>query len=104
MNIINLTTRTITEVNTHQVFKPAGLPVRLDTSSRQISLIDNIPIYTKYNAIVKDLPEEKEGTFYIVCGVMLNQIKRLGRTDFISPGQAVRDSSGKIIGCNGFLR
>ena len=104
MNIINLTARTITEVNTQQVFKPAGQPVRLDTFSRQISVIDDIPIYTKDNAIVKHLPEEKEATFYIVCGVMLNQIKRLGRTDFISPGDSIRDSAGRIIGCNGFLR
>ena len=48
---------------------------------------------------VVDLPEKKEGTIYIVS--MLVASRANNRTDLVSPGRQIRNSSGQVIGCAG---
>ena len=49
------------------------------------------------------LPPKIDGTLYIVSKICL-QSMNIDRNDFVSPGQAVKDSVGNVIGCKGFLR
>lgn len=47
--------------------------------------VDGIPVVeTKFGEIT-GLPEEKEGIYYIVSTIILNEGKKLGRKDLISP-------------------
>lgn len=49
------------------------------------------------------LPPKIDNTLYIVSKICL-QSMHVDRNDFVSPGQAVKDSVGNVIGCKGFLR
>jgi len=49
------------------------------------------------------LPPRMADTLYIVSKICL-QSMQVDRNDFVSPGQAVKDSVGNVIGCKGFLR
>lgn len=48
---------------------------------------------------VVDLPEEKEGTIYIVS--MLVAARANSRADLVSPGRQLRNENGQVIGCAG---
>ena len=48
---------------------------------------------------VQGLPDPVEGTFLIVSALVLGACPE--REDLRSPGEAVRDASGVIVGCKG---
>ena len=48
---------------------------------------------------IVDLPEEKEGTIYIVS--MLVASRANNRSDLVSPGRQIRNEAGQVIGCLG---
>lgn len=47
------------------------------------------------------LPEEVPGRIVIVSDIAYQAAKPLGRRDMVKVGPAVRDDSGRIIGCQG---
>lgn len=57
----------------------------------------DIPITSTEMGKVTGLPEETEGTCYIVSRVVAEACK--DRSDLLIPNESVRDSSGRIIGC-----
>ena len=50
---------------------------------------------------LEGLPEEKPGRIVIVSDIAYQAAKPLGRKDLVKVGPAVRDDSGRIIGCQG---
>ena len=62
--------------------------------------IDGIELYAVSYGEVSGLPEQVEDTFYIVS--MPVRLALPERKDLLSPGELVRDSEGKPIGCKGF--
>lgn len=50
---------------------------------------------------IEGLPEEVQGRVVIVSDITYQAAKPLGRKDLMKAGPAVRDDSGRIIGCQG---
>lgn len=50
---------------------------------------------------LEGLPEEVPGRIVIVSDITYQAAKPLGRNDLVKAGPAVRDDSGRIIGCQG---
>lgn len=50
---------------------------------------------------LEGLPEEVPGRIVIVSDITYQAAKPLGRNDLVKVGPAVRDDSGRIIGCQG---
>lgn len=102
IKIINLTPHTVNIVNIEgeeiKSYKSEGI-VRVSTTSKLKSVIDDVNIYSTEYGEVEGLPQEKEGTYYIVS--MLVKQALPNRKDLLSPSQPVRDSEGKVIGCLG---
>ena len=108
---VNLTPHKIVIVdekgNTIKKVEPSREVLRITTIQGKIDEVDGIPIYeTEYSDV--ELPEEKEGVFYIVSSVVLNYLlmKGIERRDILAPNtnKSVRDSEGKIIGVVGLQR
>lgn len=101
MEIINLTPHEInvfTEAGTI-TFPASGNVARVSTKRETVQQIDGIPVnHTTFGEVV-GLPEQKEGTFYIVS---LATAKAVNRSDLLVTDEAVRDDDGKIIGCKAF--
>lgn len=56
---------------------------------------------TKAGSII-GLPDAQENTYLIVSVFVLEEGKKVGRTDLLAP-DTLRDLNGNIIGCKGFL-
>ena len=62
--------------------------------------VDGIDLYEVAYGDVSGLPKQVEDTFYIVS--MPVRLALPTRKDLLSPGELVRDTEGKPIGCKGF--
>jgi hypothetical protein len=85
-------------------FKPSGVIARCEEITSPIYILDEdrIPVVNKSYGEVKDLPEEREGIYYIVSMMVRNALP--DRMDLLSPGDMVRDAEGKILGCKNFVQ
>jgi hypothetical protein len=78
---------------------PSGIVPRL-AQTRQVShILDGIEISRVQMGEIEGLPEEEDETVLIVSRMVLDAIPERG--DMLAPGELVRDSSGKVIGCKG---
>jgi|WetSurMetagenome_2_1015567.scaffolds.fasta_scaffold1102428_2 hypothetical protein len=83
-------------------FHPSGVVARCEENTSPVFIVgENLPVVNKWYGEVIGLPERVEGTFYIVSMMIRSALP--GRTDLLSPGDAIRDESGKIIGCINFV-
>lgn len=57
----------------------------------------SIPTYGK----LEGLPERQEGVVYVVSAICLQALPPRRHLDCFSPGPAIRDEAGRIIGCDG---
>lgn len=79
---------------------PKGTVVpRLDAVESAINMVEGIEIFVTNFGVTKDLPDEIEGTYLVVSRMVLDA--NPDRADLLSPGAAVRDDKGNIIGCKG---
>lgn len=84
-------------------FAPAELAARV--TILEINLvdgIDGIPITETKFGEVENLPEFKEGVFYIVSQMVKNALPN--RKDLLVPTETVRDRAGRVIGCRSLGR
>jgi hypothetical protein len=75
------------------------LCVRCPEEIKEIGSIDGIQIISKRFIGIDGLPEEVEGTFYVVSLPVAQAGKMLGRKDLLIPGTVVRNDLGQIVGC-----
>jgi len=87
--------------NVIKTFPRASSPLRLEQSTEKVGAIGDIPI-SKTSFGGSKLPEEKEGTIYIVSSLLCQAYPDRG--DFYIPNETVRDENGRIIGCNSLSR
>lgn len=80
-----------------RVFPKSTGMIRLTEDTQDIDNIDGIPISTTVWGETQDVPEEKEGTYYIVSQLVKNALPL--RKDLLVPKGVVRDDQGNIIGC-----
>jgi hypothetical protein len=102
--LVNLTPHAVT-IGTLTV-PPSGTIARVAVSRRQVGIIPmgggiDIPIFETYFGDVTDLPLPKDGTVIIVSAMVRTHPAVSDRLDVASPGQLVRDASGRVIGCDG---
>ncbi len=73
-------------------------------SSRTVSDgdIDGFPLTRTEYGEVENLPEPKDGVWYIVSAMVAGRCP--DRRDLVIPNEAVRDEKGRIIGCRSFGR
>ncbi len=103
---INLTEHDINEAISGTVIPKSNRYLRVDTAKEDVEYIDGVPVFrpVKQLQVIGNLPPKIEGTTYIVSSLTLNAIPA-DRTDFVSPGNAIKcRDTRKIIGCKGLRR
>lgn len=105
-NIINLlSSKPIVFVveNEKLVIKPSGFIAYVPYSIKEAGEIAvgdfKIPISTEFDYSVKDLPEPKENTIYIVSELVARNVP--DRQDVFFPDCLAKDKNGRIIGIAG---
>ena len=102
MTIINLTPHRLNIqdlTGDFIVVEPSGTVARVAVSLEETKVLDpGIQIYSATYGEVTDLPEPAEGVSLVVSGMVAAATPR---ADVFSPGDLIRDSEGKPIGCRG---
>ena len=108
MRIINLTPHDIKPFHEDKehVFPNAGVVARVASKSEFSHDVNGLPVHKTIYGEVENLPEQKEGTIYIVS-LLVAQVLGGSRTDIIcpdtGPDSAVRDDKGLIAGVKRFM-
>lgn len=87
INIVGETTRTI---------ESSGL-IRLEMNTESVTTLEGIPVTKTVFGEPVGLPEQVEGTFYIVSQLVKTALPE--RADLLVPAEVVRDDKGRILGC-----
>ena len=79
-------------------------PARVSQSEEVLGNILGVAITKQTFGKVENLPEPKEGHFYVVSRMVAAAAKEEGRktSDLLIPGPGVRNEQGQIIGARGF--
>ena len=100
--IINLTPHEINLIG-GPTFEPSGEVARISSTNESAGELqvngESIPLITQQFGEVIGLPQEKEGTLFIVSGLIFANSER---DDLLVPGEQVRDDTGRVIGCKSF--
>lgn len=80
---------------------PSGTVARVATVNEEVDDVGGIPTVRTSFGEVTGLPEPVEGTVFIVSGMVASAAPR---GDVMSPGDLVRDESGRPCGCKGLRR
>jgi hypothetical protein len=79
---------------------PSGILPRLAQVREFSHVLEGIEIFQVCMGELEGLPDVDEETVYIVSRMVLDAADP-SRGDLLAPGELVRDSSGKVIGCKG---
>ena len=111
VKIVNLTPHAITVLKNGEeiaVYEASGVTARCESKTGVVGEIAGIPLtetrFGKLYLIDRDrvkheLPEKKDGTFYIVSALVARAAQR---EDFVIVNDTVRDNDGRIVGCQSF--
>ena len=84
-------------------FNPIEPAIRVSTKTEVVdSMAGCIPITETQFGEVENLPEYKEGIFYIVSQIVKNACP--DRKDLLVPNETVRDEKGHVKGCRSLGR
>ena len=99
VEIINLTPHDVNVVlpNEDVWTFPSEGEARCSQKTTEAGFIGIIPITQTSFGAVEGLPEEKEGTYYIVSRLVMQACP--SRKDLLVPNEIIRDDTGRIIGC-----
>lgn len=78
---------------------PSGQVARVAQTREQRGTIDGLAVTYSTFGQVEGLPEPQDGVIYVVSGLVLAAVP--DRADVFAPGEAVRDSEGRVIGARG---
>lgn len=81
---------------------PGTVIPRRSVKTEQAGEIDGVPVFKTVLGPVEGAPEPIAGTIFAVSRIVVDALPE--RTDLASPGEAIRDAEGKIIGANGLTR
>lgn len=120
MAYVNFTPHTLTIHHSNGstiVVPPFGHSLRVSSESTLVGEVDNVEQFTvEYGeleiiengskSVVGKMPVQVDGVTYVVSGQCLEAVKQKhpDRTDFVAPGELVRDAAGQPIGCKGVKR
>lgn len=88
-------------LETIKVIEPSGILPRVSMVNQPSGEIDGVPVQSVEYGDIQGLPEEVEGVFYIVSGLVAAAAGRQGRKDCLAPGALVRDAANPsiVVGC-----
>ena len=94
--------------------EPTGVVVRVQTEATEVGVVSingaDIPVVETSYGQVENLPEQQDGTTFVVSTMVLSALKALGvnRRDVVAPDTGpqavVRDGEGRILGVKRFTR
>lgn len=114
MNVINLPPHAINvqrDDGAFVTYLPSGSVARVSATLtpvdvfgypravQEIALADGILISAQEFGEVTGLPEQKDGTIYLVSALVRTAVPH--RLDVLSPGELIRNDAGQPIGCAG---
>lgn len=111
VKIVNLTPHAITVLKNGEeiaVYETSGSIARCESKTVAVGEIAGIPLTeTRFgklylidrNRVKHELPEQQDGTFYIVSALVARAAQR---DDFVIVNDTVRDDDGRIVGCQSF--
>ena len=106
MTIINLTPHAITFLDENNsvlaTVEPSGVVARAALTRDRISEVHGIPVNPCSYGEVTGLPDPQDGTIYLVSALTAQACRN--RNDVFITDDAVRDDSGRIIGCRAIAR
>lgn len=106
MTIINCTPHAINildmENNVLRTLEPSGMIPRVSSTATAIGEIDGIPEEETSFGEVTGLPVPEEDTILVVSNLVAQACPE--RTDLRVPGQQIRDSAGRVIGCRSLAK
>ena len=84
-----------------KTLEPSGILPRVSMSNTPAGDLEGVPIQSVEYGEIENLPDEVEGTFYIVSGIVAAAAGRQGRKDVLAPGALVRDAENPsiVLGC-----
>lgn len=103
MNIRNLTPHPLA-LHGHEGVKnlePSGIVPRLAPSREHLGTIEGLPLVRTVLGAPVGLPEPQEDTLLVVSALVAEHPALADRTDLAYPGEAIRDTEGKIVGAKG---
>ena len=82
-------------------FEKSGILPRVAMTNTPVGVFDGVPFETIVYGDIEGLPEEQEGVYYIVSGLVAAAGVKLGRNDLLAPGKLVRDAENSftVLGC-----
>ena len=103
MKFVNLTPHPITIVEGEKstVYPPDGPAPRLAVDREALGQIGGISVVRSTMGEPTGLPEPQEGVIVIVSALVAEHPSVAHRVDLAYPGEAIRDTDGKIVGCRG---
>lgn len=78
--------------------KALPLP-RVSTEEVELSEVQGVPTISVQYGEIENLPEQEEGTFFVVSALAANAARERGRKDVLVPARMVREADGRIVGC-----
>ena len=78
-----------------------GTAPRLATKCVELGNISGVPFVKSSMGSPEGLPDEENDTILIVSALVAGHPHLQDRKDLAHPGEAIRDSSGKIVGAKG---
>lgn len=77
----------------------SGTIARCAAETKEVDVVENFAITETRFGEVQGLPEPQEDVLFVVSRMVYDAAKR---HDLVCPGPLVRDTDGKVIGCQGF--
>lgn len=106
MTIINLTPHAITFLDGNNsvlaTIEPSGVVARASQTRDRVSEVNGIPVNQCSYGAVTGLPDPQDETIYLVSALTAQACR--DRSDVFITDDAVRDDSGRIIGCRAIAR
>ena len=81
---------------------PSGVCPRVEMESSLLYVLGGIAVHRTTPGEVIDLPSPQEGVWLIVSRMIVAACPE--RLDLLSPGGLIRNSEGRVIGCDGLSR
>jgi len=95
MRIVNLTPHAIHIVGGGTLHSEGV--ARVDSQSVSVGSADGVPLVRVTFGEVIGLPAPEAGLLFVVSGMVRAALP--GRVDIASPGELVRDETGRVVGC-----
>jgi hypothetical protein len=98
--IMNLTPHAI-NIHGGITIPPSGIVARISVTQVPAGNCGGVPLFHQMFGEVENLPHHTDGVLLVVSALVRAACP--DRFDLVSPGDPVRDTEGRVIGCKGLV-